>query len=179
AGGPCLPLPCCRRFVSSRGRTPPTQPTKATPAGRWSALATRKLGHHEALQVVPQIRRPLGIFRRVRGVSISRGSAKRTCGLIGDAGSTFTSLSTSSYFGFSFASYVWPSGTSPGSGLMNRWSYRRTSASTAWAADTQWIVPLTLRPSGALPPRVWGSYVQRSSVIRPEESFTTSLHVMK
>ena len=36
-------------------------------------------------------------------------------------------------------------------------SYSRTSASTAWAADTQWIVPFTLRPSGASPPRVAGS----------------------
>ena len=45
AGDPCLPLPCCRRFVSSRRRTPPTQPTNATPAGRWSALAAARSLH--------------------------------------------------------------------------------------------------------------------------------------
>ena len=51
--------------------------------------------------------------------------------------------------------------------LVNRWSYSRTSAVAACAADTQWIVPFTLRPSGALPPRVAGSYVQRSSTTSP------------
>ena len=50
---------------------------------------------------------------------------------------------------------------------------------TACGAETQWIVPFTLRPSGALPPRVAGSYVQRSSVTLPAASFTTSVHVMK
>ena len=41
-----------------------------------------------------------------------------------------------------------------GSGSVNRLSYRRTSASTAVAASTQWMVaPFTLRPSAGSPPR--------------------------
>ncbi len=36
-----------------------------------------------------------------------------------------------------------------GSGTVNRRSYMRTSASRACWADTQWMVPRTLRPSGA------------------------------
>ena len=44
-----------------------------------------------------------------------------------------------------------------GSGLVNSGLKSRTSAVTASAADTQCIVALTLRPSGALPPLVAGS----------------------
>ena len=47
-----------------------------------------------------------------------------------------------------------------------------------WAADTQWIVPLMLRPSGLDPPREAGSYVQRNSVDLPVAgSFTTPVQV--
>src|ERR1019366_1374311 len=49
----------------------------------------------------------------------------------------------------------------------------RTSASIACAAETQWIVDFTLRPSGALPPRVAGSYVQCTSTTPPLSFFTT------
>ena len=66
-----------------------------------------------------------------------------------------------------------------GSGSVNSFSYSRTSQSSACAADTQWIVPCTRRPSGASPPRVAGSYVQRSSVTSPLASFTTSRHVTR
>jgi len=48
-----------------------------------------------------------------------------------------------------------------------------------FAADTQWIVAFGLRPSGALPSRVAGSYVQRSSVISPASFFTARWHVRK
>ena len=44
-----------------------------------------------------------------------------------------------------------------GSAVVKSRSYRRTVAVTAWAAETQWSVAFTLRPSGASPPRVAGS----------------------
>ena len=40
---------------------------------------------------------------------------------------------------------------------VNRCSYRRTSADTAWGTETQWMVPLILRPSGVAPPFDSGS----------------------
>ena len=43
----------------------------------------------------------------------------------------------------------------------------RISAGFDCAAGSQCIVAFTLRPSGALPPRVAGSYVQRSSTTSP------------
>ena len=67
----------------------------------------------------------------------------------------------------------------PGSGRLNRWSYNRTSAGTACSADTQWSVAFGRRPSGALPPRVAGSYLHRSSTTRPAASLTTSVQVTK
>ena len=66
--------------------------------------------------------------------------------------------STTTDFGFKFAVYSTPSGTSLGFRLVKRLSYNRTSVSHACAQDTQWIVPFTFRPSGGLaPPRVSGS----------------------
>jgi len=52
-------------------------------------------------------------------------------------------------------------------------------AECARAADTQCRVAFGERPSGALPPRVAGSYVQRSSTISPASFFTTPVQVMK
>lgn len=52
---------------------------------------------------------------------------------------------------------------SPGTSAVNSRRYSATVASRAWAADTQCIVDLTLRPSGAFPPRVSGSYVHCTS----------------
>jgi hypothetical protein len=44
-----------------------------------------------------------------------------------------------------------------GFGTVNSRSYKRTVAGTACAADTQWIVPLTLRSLVPVPLRVSGS----------------------
>jgi len=50
----------------------------------------------------------------------------------------------------------------------------------AWAAETQWRVAFTLRPSGESPPRVAGSYVQWISVTSPVcGSLTRLTHLMK
>ena len=85
-------------------------------------------------------------------------------------------VTTSSELGFSV---VMKSSSSSGRSDVNRCSYRRTSASGACWAETQWMVPRTLRPSGACPPRVSGSYVHRSSTTSPAASFMTPVHVMK
>ncbi len=50
-----------------------------------------------------------------------------------------------------------PSCARPGNSAAKSLSNRRTSALTACGADTQWMVPFTFRPSGALPPFVAGS----------------------
>src|SRR4029453_12349205 len=81
--------------------------------------------------------------------------------------------------GLSVAVNSWPSPTASGSGTVNSLSYSRTSTSRACRADTQWMVPCTLGPSGASPPRVAGSYVQRSSTTLPDASLMTSVQVMK
>ena len=60
----------------------------------------------------------------------------------------------------------WPSGTSSGSGIEKSLSYICSVQSIACAALTQWIVPWTLRPSGALPPLVAG-YQTSSLSSRP------------
>src|SRR5688572_8654453 len=92
-------------------------------------------------------------------------------------GSTLHPASTVSLFGFKFTVQSAPSGKSSGSGLANKYSYSRTSASTARSALTQWIVPFTFRPSGGeFPPFVCGSYVARTSTTFPSASFTTSVH---
>jgi hypothetical protein len=57
--------------------------------------------------------------------------------------------------------------TSSGSFFVKSRSYNRTSPATACAAETQWSVAFGLRPSGESPPRVAGSYVQRSSTTSP------------
>ena len=41
------------------------------------------------------------------------------------------------------------------------------------------MVPFTFLPSGALPPRVSGSYEHRNSTISPSSSLITALHVTK
>src|SRR5439155_5781001 len=103
--------------------------------------------------------------------------------LPGDAdarlGSAWHERSTSSECGLTFSRNVWPSGAPSGSSTAKRRSYSRTSAGTACAADTQCSVAFTRRPSGASPPHVAGSYVQRSSAISPDASLTTTVHVMK
>ena len=58
-----------------------------------------------------------------------------------------------------------------GSASENRLSYSRTSAFTAVAASTQWMVaPFTLRPSAGSPPRLSGSYSAAISVTLPFSS---------
>ena len=86
---------------------------------------------------------------------------------------------TSSELWLMLAFQSWPSSTSPGSGLVSSRSYRRTSAGTAWAAESQCIVACTLRPSSAAPPRVAGSYAQRTSTTLPATSFTTEVQRTK
>src|SRR3974390_683079 len=72
------------------------------------------------------------------------------------AGSTRASVNSSSEFGLrSFANSAPPAG----SGFVNSGLYTRTSASSECAADAQWIVAFTLRPSGALPPRTAGDEI--------------------
>ncbi len=59
-----------------------------------------------------------------------------------------------------------------GAGSVNSASYRRTSASAAVSASTQWMVaPLTFRPSAGLPPFEAGSYSQRTSITSPAAFF--------
>ena len=65
-----------------------------------------------------------------------------------------------------------------GSGSENRLEYRRTSASTALCASTQWMVDLTLRPSAGSPPRESGSYSQSTCVTLPASSLTQPVHLM-
>src|SRR5207245_1925370 len=79
------------------------------------------------------------------------------------AGSTLAPESTASDCGFRAAVR---SSSASGSDLVKSVSYNRTSASTACAADTQWMVPLTLRPLLS-PPTVAGSYWQRTSITSP------------
>src|SRR6266699_35757 len=65
-----------------------------------------------------------------------------------------------------------------GSGTVKSRSYKRTSASTACAALTQWIVPLTLRLEVAPPDLLSRSTLHRSSVTLPALSLITSSHLM-
>ena len=66
-------------------------------------------------------------------------------------GSILASRTTTSDSGFT-TSMNPSSSTSSGSGTVNSLSYSRSSQVNACGADTQWIVPCTLRPSGASPP---------------------------
>ena len=68
------------------------------------------------------------------------------------------------------------SSTSSGSGTENSRSYRRTSVGREWDAETQWMVPLTSRPSGIEPPFVSGSYMQCTSRITPFFIFLRHQH---
>ncbi|GIS55944.1 MAG: hypothetical protein Ct9H90mP30_6290 [Actinomycetota bacterium] len=72
-------------------------------------------------------------------------------------------------------------GSSSKSGLSeeNRRSYVATEPLMQLVCSTQCIVALTFRPSGAFPPLVSGSYVQRISTTFPDLSFTMSVHVTK
>src|ERR1043166_2712961 len=69
------------------------------------------------------------------------------------AGSTLASVNTSSDCGLMSAAKL----AASGDGVLNSWLYRRSSAGTECCADSQCMVALTLRPSGALPPLVAGS----------------------
>src|SRR5271157_4247179 len=85
----------------------------------------------------------------------SRSNWQRSPGFaLASDGSSLAFVNTSSDLGLRLAVNSCPSGTSVGSSLVNRFSYKRTSASIACSAETQWMVPFTLRPSGALPLRV-------------------------
>ena len=88
-------------------------------------------------------------------------------------GSSRQPVSTSSEPGFSPSTKSVPSGRSSGCSSVNSVSYSRTSASTACAADTQWIVDFTLRPSMGWPSPDASSQVARSATTFPDASLST------
>src|SRR5690606_33229041 len=87
----------------------------------------------------------------------SRSNWKRSSGVaLASVGSARQPVSTTSESGLILSRKLPPSSVLSGLDSVNRRSYRRTSHSTLSAPGTQWITPLTLRPSGFLP-RVSGS----------------------
>mmetsp|Transcript_82104 Transcript_82104/g.145038 ORF Transcript_82104/g.145038 Transcript_82104/m.145038 type:complete len:292 (+) Transcript_82104:783-1658(+) len=66
-----------------------------------------------------------------------------------------------------------------GEGLLNRFSYKRHSMGSPCFLLTQWMVPLTLRPSAGLPPLLSGSQVASSPVTAPVASLRTFVHLTR
>ena len=173
------PVSCSRRWLARQDSNlePPDPESGAIPLGHAPARLLRAIqslprGHatrrHAAalgLDLRPGVlerQRPVEdrVLRRRVGVGgrSSRGArtgrSRRRPRARSD-GSTSAPASTVSEPGSGRRTGRRPS--APGNGSAKRWSYRRTSAGTACAADTQWSVAFGRRPSGASPPRVAGS----------------------